>query len=105
LKAEKELKSNSGVAEDWHKQLDVVRKEHIDDQKVFLSEVRDVKRAVRNSANSDGMDLGTEVEEEDVLESLSDLTEEELVDCKGGLEETKRQIGNIYLYIHICMYV
>jgi hypothetical protein len=54
LKAEKDLKNNSGVAEDWHRRLDAVRKEHIDDQKVFQSEVRDVKRAIKNSAIVDG---------------------------------------------------
>jgi hypothetical protein len=64
-------------------------------------------RAVRNSANSDGMDLGTEVEEDDVLELLSDLSEEEMEDRRGGVEETKRQIGKLYTYLYryICMYI
>lgn len=95
-KAEKVLKANSVDAKNWRAKLEAVREIHIEEQREYNNNVKEVLRAVRlsnmpvESAESPALE---EEEEEEILDLLPDLSEEGLKCGLADIEEIKREIG------------
>jgi structural maintenance of chromosome 4 len=95
-KAESSLRTFSSEVDACRSRLEIVRKEHTQEQVEYNADVRAVLLNLRqNNAASSGSVLAAEAEEEVTIELLADLSEELLESSKGDLEDLKKELDQL----------